>query len=285
MRWKKEWILAGLGLAASLSVGVAAWAEALSRSQAILDARYPFAPSVVHAVPSPEAIARGRHLVVVTDCAACHGGDLTGRLMNLSSSTVYAPNLTVVTKTMSDTALDQAIRRGLRPDGRSELAMPSQAYAGFTDDEVAAIIADLRSLPAKGTRLPEPPPGPMLRINLATGELKTEVTRVAEARAPIEAGPAFERGRHLATVACGQCHGTDLGGSTGAPGPDLTVRGYYDRNQFHTLMRTGVGVSDDLELMSQTATTSFSHFTEDEIDSIFDYLMTRDALITAKPRT
>ena len=239
----------------------------------------------MHAEVSPEAIARGRHLVVIADCAACHGADLTGRPINLSASTVYASNLTIVTRTLSDAALDQAIRHGIRPDGRSELAMPSQAYIGFADDEVGAIIADLRSLTPKGATRPQPPPGLILRIDLARGALKPEVERVAEAKAPIEAGQAFERGRHLAAVACGQCHGTDLRGGAGAPGPDLTVRGYYDRNQFHALMRTGVGVSEDLGLMSRTAVTSFSHFTDDEVDAIFNYLMARDTLISSRPGT
>jgi mono/diheme cytochrome c family protein len=242
-------------------------------------------PSAVRADVSLEAIARGRHLIVVTDCAACHGADLTGRPINLSSSTLYAPNLTIFAPTMSDAALDRAIRRGLRPDGRSELAMPSQAYVGFADDDVAAIIGYLRSLPPKGAVRPELTPGVIARINLARGALKPEVVRVAEAKPPIAVGQGFERGRRLAAVACGQCHGTDLRGGGGAPGPDLTVRGYYDRNQFHTLMRTGMGADEERGLMSETALASFSHFTDDEIDAIFDYLMARDALIISRRGT
>jgi mono/diheme cytochrome c family protein len=283
MRLTSGWIWsAALGLAAGLGVLGAIEGFVVPRSQAILDARHPAAPSAVHAASTPEAVARGAHLVQVTDCAACHGGRLTGGVMSLSSSTIYAPNLTVVGKTLSDAELDRAIRRGLRPDGRSELAMPSQAYVGFTDDEVAAIIAYLRSLPPKGTNLAQPPLGLILRANLARGALKTEVQRVAEARPPVAAGPGVERGRRLAAVACSQCHGADLGGGPGSPGPDLTVNTYYDRAQFHALMRDTGRPTENMELMSQTALTSFSHFDDGEVDAIFDYLMARDRVLGVK---
>ena len=282
MRATRQWILGAFGLAVGLVVLGVIGLVVLPRSRAILDARHPAAPSAVHAVSSPQAVARGAHLVVVLDCIACHGKSLAGGLMSLSSSAIYAPNLTLVSKTRSDAELDRAVRQGLRPDGRSELAMPSQVYAGLTDDEVAAIIAYLRSLPPKGANLAQPAPGLMLRVNLATGALKTEAARIAEAKPPIEAGPRFEGGRHLAATACGQCHGTDLRGGSGSPGPDLTVQGYYDRAQFHTLMRTGVGVSENLELMSETASTSFSHFTDAEIDAIYDYLVARDRLLSVR---
>jgi mono/diheme cytochrome c family protein len=279
-----RWSLVGLGCAAGLGALAVACSFIVSRSDAVLNARHPAAPSAVHVVSSPEAVARGEHLVLVGDCAACHGKTLSGGMMTLSSSTLYASNLTVVSKTVSDAALDRAIRGGLRPDGTSELAMPSQAYASLTDDEVAAVIAYLRSLPTKGIEAKQPPLGLVLRTNLVLGALKTEVVRVAEVRPPLEAAPRFDRGRRLAAFACGQCHGTDLAGAAGSPGSDLTVRGYYDRGQFRKLMRTGDGLGEHMELMSETAVASFSHFTDDEIDAIFDYLIARDRLLSARPK-
>ena len=182
----------------------------------------------------------------------------------------------------SDAALDGAIRQGLRRDGTSELAMPSQAYARFTDDEVASIIASLRSLDPKGPAPEQPPFGLLLRANLVRGELKTERAQAIHIKPPIEAGPTVEPGRRLAGIACGQCHGTDLAGGAAAPGPDVTVRGYYNRGQFHTLMRTGTGVGQNLDLMASTAVASFSHFTDPEIDAIYDYLIARDLRLAVK---
>jgi mono/diheme cytochrome c family protein len=271
-------------LCAALFGAALASAAIESRSQAILDARHPAAPSRVHAVASPEALARGEHLVRVTGCVGCHGKTLSGAMMTLSSSSLYAPNLTTVSKTASDAILDQAIRQGLKSDGRAELAMPAQAYRAFTDDEIAAMIVYLRATPATGPVLKQPPLGLVLRANLAMGSLKTEVARVAQARAALDAGPRFAQGRHLAATACGQCHGTDLAGGADVPGSDLTVRGYYDRAQFHTLLRTGAGLGEHMELMSETAISSLSHFTDAEIDAIYDYLVARDQALSVRPK-
>ena len=284
MRLNSLQVMGALSLAVGLGVLGAIEGLVIPRSQAILDARHPAAPTAVHAAVTPEAIARGAHLALVTDCVACHGRRLAGGTMNLSSSDIYAPNLTVVSKTRSDAELDRAIRQGLRPDGRSELAMPSQAYAAFTDDEVASLIAYLRSLPTTGANLPQPDPGLMLRVNLARGALETEVERVAEAKPPIAVGAAFEHGRHLAATACSQCHGTDLDGGMGSPGPDLTVNTYYDRGQFHALMHDTGRPAENMGLMTQTAITSFTHFTDPEIDGIYDYLMARDRVLGVKPK-
>ncbi len=252
------------------------------RSRAVLDARHTLPPSAVIAATKPAQIAQGHELTLVTACGVCHGANLAGSLLSLSGSAVYAPNLTIVSHRLSDADLDRAIRRGLRPDGASELLMPSHAYAAFTDDEVAAIIGYLRSLKPQGAVPARPSPGPLLRANIAAGLFKVEAQRLADAKPPLDAGPAFAPGRHLAQVACGQCHGTDLGGG-GGPGPDLTVLGYYDRAQFHTLMRTGESIDDDdMVLMSRTARMNFSHFSDSQIDAIFDYLQARDRLLGAK---
>jgi mono/diheme cytochrome c family protein len=269
------------GSLVGLAVLAGVVAVAASRSQALLDARHPKPPSQVQAAVGPAAIARGGHLVTVAACAGCHGEDLAGRMIGVAGSTVSAPNLTLRPKRMSDADLDRAIRRGLRPDGVSELAMPSFAYASFADGDVAAIVAYLRSLPPRGTVAAPPPPGVLLRVYLAAGAFKTSAAQVAEAKAPLDGGPSFEAGRRLAAVACGQCHGGDLGGGRGLPGPDLTVRGYYDRGQFRTLMRTGEGIDRDLGLMSLTARQRFSHFSDGEIDQIFDYLYARDRILAA----
>ncbi len=275
-----KWMLTALLVAAALAAMAAAVALIDARSQAVLDARHARPPSAVRALASPDAIAAGAHLVAVTACAGCHGADLTGRWRAVSGSPIHAPNLTIQARRLSDGDLDRAIRRGLRPDGRTELAMPSQAYAGFTDDEVGAIIGYLRSQRPRGKTAAQPRPGLMLRVNLLAGAYRTIAARLADARAPLDAGPRYALGRHLARVACGQCHGGDLGGDVG---PDLSIRGDYDRAQFHVLMRTGAADDGrDLMLMSRTAKASFSHFSDGEIDAIFDYLQARDRILGAR---
>jgi len=201
--------------------------------------------------------------------------------MSLSASTLMAPNLTRLSQ-RTDAELDAALRQGLRPDGRSELAMPSHAYAGLTDREAASLIAYLRSLPPSGEVLVQPPYGFILRMNLSTGALKVQAARHAEAPRPLDVDVKTASGRHLAQIACAQCHGPDLTGGQGYPAPDLTIRGYYDRAPFRTVMRTGEGLPRDMKLMSETASASLSHLTDGEIDALFDYLIARDTKLASK---
>ncbi len=263
---------------------VAVYAAVQVRSQAILQARHPLAPSMVRAATTPEAIAEGQHLVQVGGCALCHGKELAGMMMGAAGSPLAAPNLTRVVVKRSDAELDRAIRGGVRPDGTSEFGMPSHVYAGFTDAETGFILGYLRSLAPRGAVTQRPDPGFMQRVDMAVGFMHPEVGRIAGARAPIDLGPSYQAGRHLAAVACGQCHGTDLSSGHGAPGPDLMVRGGYSRAQFHTLMRTGETPSGrELGLMSETARSSFSHFTDAEVDALYSYLDARDVRLDSKP--
>ena len=251
----------------------------IPRSDAVLSARHALLPSPIQAAAGDKA--EGQRLSYVLGCRSCHGDSLTGAPMSLSSSTLMAPNLTRLSK-RTDAELDAAIRQGLRPDGRSELAMPSQAYAGLTDGEASSLIAYVRSLPPSGQVLVQPPYGIILRMNLATGALKAQADRHAQAVQPLDAGANTAPGRHIAQIACAQCHGPDLKGGHGYPAPDLTIRGYYDRKPFRTVMRTGEGLPRDMKLMSETALSSLSHLTDGEIDALYDYLIARDAKLASK---
>jgi cytochrome c553 len=255
----------------------------IPRSDAILLARHPVRPSPVLAAAGDKA--EGQRLSYVLGCRSCHGKSLAGAPMSLSASTLMAPNLTWLSK-RTDAELDAAIRQGLRPNGRSELAMPSQAYAGLTDGEAASLIAYIRSLPPSGEVLVQPPYGFILRMNLTTGALKIQADRHLQAATPLDIDVKTAPGRHIAQIACTQCHGPDLKGGQGYPAPDLTIRGYYDRKPFRAVMRTGEGLPHDMKLMSETASSSLSHLTDGEIDTLFDYLIARDTkLASRKPQS
>jgi cytochrome c553 len=279
---------AGIVAASLAGLVVLAVAWVFIRSQVILDRTYPKRPSTVHVFVSTEAVARGAHLAAVATCTGCHGRDLTGQRFDVPGSTFFAPNLTRLTKSFSDSDFDHAIRRGIRPDGKSLLLMPSHAFANFTDEEVASIIAYLRSLKAKGTTSPDRSFGLLVRAAFVVGKFKTEVDEFSTARPSLEMGRRYEKGRHLTGVICAQCHGTDLAGEPKdslLPTPDLMIVAAYDRGDFHTLMRTGKAAGGrEVGVMSQTAREHFSSFTNDEIDAIYDYLAARGrALTTTTP--
>ncbi len=271
-----------LGAVVALAAIAGGCQLAMSRSQAILEARYPLPPSHVVVERTPEAEARGARLIAVSVCSGCHGTDLTGGPLRVFGTQVHTPNLTLQPKALADSDIDRALRAGLRPDGTSELVMPAHAYRAFTDDEVAAIIARLRALPRQGIAPPKPHPGLLLRAALVVGALKTEAQKVSAGRPPIDAGAPFAAGRHLAAFACARCHGTDLGGIRNV-GPDLTVRGYYNRAKFHALIQRGDAIGEgNMALMTETAQANFSHFTDAEVDAIYDYLDARDRILVAK---
>ncbi len=272
-----------LGAAIALVLG-AGYLVVQARSQAILQHRYPLPPSAVHAASAPAELAEGQHLTQVNGCALCHGKQMAGRMLGAAGSPLAAPNLTRVVAKRSDAELDRAIRAGVRPDGTSEFGMPSHVYSGFSDAETAAMIGYLRTLKPVGPPTPRQPPGFMQRVDMTVGWMHPEANRIAGVTRPIDLGPRFEAGRRLAAMACGQCHGTDLSSGHHAPGPDLMVRGGYSRVQFHNLMRTGETPSGrELDLMSETARLSFSHFTDAEIDTLYDYLNARDVRLDTPP--
>ena len=118
-------------------------------------------------------VERGRYLVGIMDCTACHtAGSLAGKpdpTKYLAGSDIgfeipelgifYPPNLTPDHATgigaWSEQDIVTALRTGTRPDGR-ELApiMPWRSYAALTDDDVHAIAAYLKSLPAVAHAVP-----------------------------------------------------------------------------------------------------------------------------------
>jgi len=270
---------AGIVAAALAGLLLLAVAWVFIASERMLNRTFPKRPTSVHASVTPEAEARGAHLAVVSTCPDCHGKDLAGTLLPVPGSTIYASNLTIAARSLSDADIDRAIRQGLRPDGTNVLLMPSHGYASFTDDEAASITGYLRSLSPQGAASPEPRLGLGVRVAFVAGIVRTEAAEFAQTPPPLDLGVRHEKGRHLAQIVCGQRHGTNLSGDPkfpAHPSPDLLIVAGYDPAAFRTLMRTGKAPGGrQLEVMMKVAPGSLSTFTDDEIDAIYDYLVAR----------
>ncbi len=108
-------------------------------------------------------VERGQYLVTgPAGCGNCHsplgpdgfikGKELAGRLVVKNAGfTAIAPNITPggTVSQWSDAELGRAIREGLRPDGSLiGPPMPFPMYRGLSDNDLAAIVAYLRSVPA-----------------------------------------------------------------------------------------------------------------------------------------
>ena len=174
-------------------------------------------------------LARGARLIVADGCTDCHTQDLGGRVM--ADGPVFgrlAPsNLTSgaggSAARYDDAALDAAIRDGVGWDGSKLLFMPSHECAGLADYDVAAIIADLKTVAPVNRSIPPMRPGPIARGLMAAAKIvllpndKVDHGRVTLAMAPT--GGTVVRGRYLTKGCCTGCHGEDYSGGPIPGGP------------------------------------------------------------------
>ena len=184
--------------------------------------------------------ARGAVTFAAAGCAACHTapeGDPAvlagGQAFATAFGTFYAPNIspdpTHGVGAWTDAALASAIMRGVGADGAHLYpAFPYAAYAKATPQDVADIIAHLRTLPADATPSQPHDVGFPFNIRASLGVWKALFVSPDW----VLAGTVDEtvaRGRYLseALAHCGECHtprnalgGLDTGAwLAGAPHP------------------------------------------------------------------
>lgn len=122
-------------------------------------------------VPTDEAaLARGEHLVNVF-CRDCHTADLSGQRFfdEPPIGTIYAANITGLADTHSDDDLVLAIRNGLDSGGRPLMIMPAESFIHFSEEDLGAVIAYLKTVPRTGEDVPEKQLRPVGRILTGAG--------------------------------------------------------------------------------------------------------------------
>lgn len=261
-------------------------------SEAILRRHYEAKPQPVMAAP-PVLVAQGYRLARLHGCLSCHGEGLTGNdVIGVPAvGDIVAPNLTKLAKERSDVELTVAMRQGIAPDGRGLLVMPSAVIARAPPEEMAAIIAWLRTLPVKDGYEKPFRLAMVGRLMLVLGDFRLQPIAVEQyaRNTPLDLGPRHTRGRQIAAAICAECHGPDVNGgptpmadtnpSFGRPynlPPSLDIVGAYDLDQFKTLLRTGVPPSGkNLGMMTSVAKRDLRHFTDEEIEALHRYLVAR----------
>jgi cytochrome c553 len=272
-----RWIGITLGLFVGLTV--VAYAVAYVVSEHALQRVYP-TPRIALSIPDdPESIQEGRRLATIHGCyGGCHGKDGQGAVLfdQPLIARLVAPNLTSAAHKYSASDLAAIIRNGIRPDGRSVIVMPSRAFVGLTDADLARIIAFLESLPERAGPGPSVALGPLGRIGVATGKFKTEAQLIAQTVPPPEvAGEQPTFGRYLARTICAHCHGTDLRGDSNPDftSPTLRVVAAYSPDAFAALLRSGVALGGrQLKTMGAVARAELSQLTDAEIAALYAYL-------------
>lgn len=237
------------------------------------------------AVPGDDAsLAEGQRLARIRGCFGCHGDTITGQVFfEVPDGTILvAPDLAMAAQKYSAAELERTIRHGIRPDGTSVLVpMPSEMFYNLSDEDVASIIGFLQSQSPREEPLPETYFGPLARLMLLNFKLDTDTILSAESidhdLARLDPSPNNPEsfGKYLAMTSCTECHGQDLGGSSGGESPPLAIVAAYSLEDFTTLLRTGVPIGGrELDLMARVALGRFTYLTDSEIAALHAYLKT-----------
>jgi mono/diheme cytochrome c family protein len=222
-----RWVTLVVASLASLGVGLGLGAAGLAGAAGAEGDASPAPASAGDAA----AVARGRYLVTVADCAACHTQDPAqafagGVALKTPFGTLLTPNLTPDRETgigaWSDEQFYRALHLGLGARGEHLYPLfPYDAYTKLRRADVLAIKAYLFSLPA--IRRVIPPAkldfpfdqrgllGLWNALNFRPGEWQADSTRT----------DSWNRGAYLveALADCGACHtprNLTLGAQTGA---------------------------------------------------------------------
>jgi cytochrome c553 len=241
-------------------------------------------PSDSIVVPTDSlSIVEGFRLARLRGCSGgCHGENIEGHMFLNAPllARLPAPNLTQAVRDYSDNQLVGIIRHGVRPGGQSVVGMPSEMFRFLSDADLGNILAYLHSIPpsdglARGARI-----GPLARLGLVMGKYRTTAEEVGRAEQFSASHPlpsdSTARGAYLARTVCTECHRIDLRGDPSAHRPDLRIVAGYSPEAFTHLMRTGKALGErEVTLMSKVARTRFVHFTDDEIQDLYRYLIVR----------
>ena len=206
----------------------------------------------------PEAWKQVKYLFDSRGCAECHGSNGAGRVFINEPNGMYArsANITVGGAAAQYGEADwvRAIRHGVDPRGRPLLIMPSEDYNRFTDADLGALVAYIRSLP------PAPPAPAEIRFPTIVkalyglGVVPDAAERINHSlppSQPVAIAASVEHGNYVARM-CTGCHGEHLAGgkipggpphwppaANLTPGEGTVMKRYDTLDKFVSMMRTG----------------------------------------------
>jgi cytochrome c553 len=269
----------GTGLAGVVGLAIVAWIVVYVLSERILQRVHPLPRAAVALPMHASSLVEGERLAIIHGCLrGCHGRNAEGSVMfdEPMIARIVAPNLTTLVERYTDAQFAVGVRHGLHQDGRSLLVMPAEAFAALSDADLGRIHEYLKSLPDGDGPEGGVEIGPLGRIGIATGKLKT-IAQLIEETTPLPASENEQAalGRYLAQTTCASCHGTNLRGTSNPDftSPDLRVVAAYSPEAFARLLRTGTALGGrELGVMSRYARGNLSHLTDAEIAALYSYL-------------
>ncbi|MGA9868801.1 MAG: c-type cytochrome [Acetobacteraceae bacterium] len=250
-----------------------------------------------------ERIQRGRYLVQAGDCAACHtpeGADTMsgGVPLRTPFGTIYSANISSDAETgigaWTDAQFYRAMHEGISADGgRLFPAFPYPWFTKVTRDDVDAIRAYLRTLPAVKMRPPENSfPFPLVP-GIAMGAWNWVFFTPGTYKPDPNKSPEWNRGAYLVEGLghCGACHTpTNIAGSAKHGdayqggvldnwfAPNLTNNpvaglGSWTEDDIVSFLKTGrTATAVAYGPMAQVVRDSTSYLTESDLKAIAVYL-------------
>jgi mono/diheme cytochrome c family protein len=281
----------GIAFGVFVAVLVVAAIVVYAMSEQRINKKYAITPRPLVLPTDSASLARGAHLTqAIGMCVECHGEKLDGQLMfDGPLGTVAARNLTRgmggVGSLLTDADYVRAIRHGLAPDGRPLMMMPAQDFLHFSDADLAAVIAYVKSVPPADNVPPESKIAPLGRALLVIGTLPLlpaeRINHNAPSRAPVQPGGTREYGAYITRIACKGCHGPALAGGpieagdpSWPPASNLTVSGptkSWSEADFVKLMRTGRR-PDSMPVNSAMPWKNAGRMTDEELHAVWTYL-------------
>ncbi|MCJ7659844.1 MAG: cytochrome c [Anaerolineales bacterium] len=282
-----KWI--GILLAVLIGLLIVALAAAFVTSNSRANRTYGIQVESVTISTDAEIVERGRHLAVTRGCVDCHGGDFSGGSVidDPAIAVIYAPNLTPGKGGLADYGDSdwvRAIRHGVDQGGKPLFVMPSQEYYFMSDEDLGAVLAYLKQVPAVENQTPQKSLGVLGRVLFVAGmlgDLPAEIIDHTAARPTTpEMGVSKEYGAYLA-VNCIGCHGENYAGSTvpgsppdALPAANLTPTGAianWSEADFLTAMHTGVR-PDGSQIDRSMLWWSLGKMTDEELKALWLFL-------------
>lgn len=263
-----------------------------------------FASAACAAAAEPTPAERGKYIALAADCGSCHsapGGRpfAGGAPLKTPFGKIYPPNITPDPKagigSWTEADFTRALREGVRKDGaRLYPAMPYGSYTKMTDDDVGALWAYLRTVPAV-KRVP-PANTLVFPFNLRPGLAVWQAAYFKPGRfAPSPDKDAiWNRGAYLVDAMghCGSCHtprniaqglekqrrltGAQIEGwyAPDISSDPLSNLGTTSVDDLATFLKTGKsrGNVKSFGLMQEVVHDSLSHLGDDDIHAIAVYL-------------
>jgi mono/diheme cytochrome c family protein len=287
MRTAARWAGRIVGSLVALLLVAAGTVYALSERK--LGSKRPLQAHAITVASDPATIARGKHLATIRGCTDCHGANFRGNTIidDPAVGRVSGPNLTAGGRgpALTDADWELAVRHGVRRDGTQLVVMPANEFTVLSDEDLAAIVAYARSLPADAHATPPIRVGPVIRTMFAAGKLNilpaAEIEHDASHLARIAADTSVTYGKYVA-AGCQGCHNPSFSGGKipgtppdWKPAANITPAGigHYTKAAFFTALREGKR-PDGTAIAPPMPIAMTKQMTDTELTALYAYLRT-----------